>query len=141
MLPLQINLLGTYHTCRFADFREGGSIINIAGGGGLLDAMPKMGAYGCSKAAVVSFTNTLAEESKSVRVNCIFPGMQDSKIHDDIMNMGPAANPQFDKVVAMKRDGGVPIGNTLQIVNYLTRDGAKETGVTYYARRWTGMTA
>jgi len=55
---------------------HGGSIINIASIGGL-KSEPLLGAYGSSKAAVVSLTRTMAREmgGQGVRVNAIAPGL------------------------------------------------------------------
>jgi NAD(P)-dependent dehydrogenase (short-subunit alcohol dehydrogenase family) len=55
---------------------HGGSIINIASIGGL-KSEPFLGAYGATKAAVVSLTRTMAREMgpAGVRVNAIAPGL------------------------------------------------------------------
>jgi len=55
---------------------NGGTILNIASIGGL-KSEPFLGAYGATKAAVVSLTKTLAREmgGQGVRVNAIAPGL------------------------------------------------------------------
>ena len=59
---------------------HGGSILNIASIGGL-KSEPFLGAYGATKAAVVSLTKTMAREmgGQGIRVNAIAPGL----IHTD----------------------------------------------------------
>lgn len=67
----------------------GGCIINIAGGG---SAYPRRNftAYACSKAAVVRFSDSLAEELKGyhIRVNAVAPGLQESAIWRHALNAG-----------------------------------------------------
>jgi NAD(P)-dependent dehydrogenase (short-subunit alcohol dehydrogenase family) len=55
---------------------NGGTIINIASIGGL-KSEPFLGAYGATKAAVVSLTKTMAREmgGQGIRVNAIAPGL------------------------------------------------------------------
>lgn len=120
---LEVNLLGTYNICRFAIPRmvRGGLIINIAGGGGMLDAVPFISSYGCSKAGIVSLTKTLAAEHPELRINCIFPGMQDSEIHDRLLAAGPEGNPNYYAIKRMRETGAgaVPIDKTLKALDYL----------------------
>jgi len=72
-----LNLRSVYLACRAALVRlgPGGSIVNVASIAGF-QAAPGLAAYGAAKAALVSFTRTLAVEtvSQGVRVNCVAPG-------------------------------------------------------------------
>ena len=77
---IQINLLGTVICCRvfgtiFLENRAG-KIINFAGGGANAPR-PHFSAYGTAKAAVVRFTETLAEELRpfNIQVNAVSPGV------------------------------------------------------------------
>ena len=78
---LQINLFGTVLMCRaiLPHLREQGygKIINLSGGGATAP-LPRISAYAASKAAVVRFTETLAEEVRDdhIDVNAIAPGAQ-----------------------------------------------------------------
>lgn len=57
-----------------------GSIVSVASVAGL-EAAPMMGAYGMTKAAVLSMTKTLAVElgAQGIRVNAIAPGFVDTR--------------------------------------------------------------
>jgi 3-oxoacyl-[acyl-carrier protein] reductase len=85
---LDINLKGTFKTCRAAarlmSQQKSGSIINIASG---LAAHPGAlyGAYGASKAGVIALSKALALELApfNVTVNCVAPGMVDTRFIDE----------------------------------------------------------
>lgn len=133
---LEVNLLGTYNVCRFAipKMAPGGLIINIAGGGGMLDPVPFISSYGCSKAGIVSLTKTLAAEHPELRVNCIFPGMQDGEIHDRLLAAGPDGNPAYASIKRMRDtgEGAVPVEKTLACIDHLI--GSTDTGKVHFAR-------
>jgi NAD(P)-dependent dehydrogenase (short-subunit alcohol dehydrogenase family) len=84
---LTINLLGTVAFCRAvvpAIRRRGyGKIVNLSGGGATAP-LPRFSAYAASKAAVVRFTETLAEElaDAHVDVNAIAPGALNTRLLD-----------------------------------------------------------
>ncbi len=79
-----VNLKGTFAMTHWVakhliDRGAPGSIINISSVLGLM-AAPLQGAYGMTKAAVLSMTKTLsAELGPSIRVNAIAPGLIDTK--------------------------------------------------------------
>jgi NAD(P)-dependent dehydrogenase (short-subunit alcohol dehydrogenase family) len=62
--------------------RGGGSILNVASTLGLKPS-PSVSAYSASKAAMISWTQTLALEAGAfkIRVNCVCPGIVDTPIH------------------------------------------------------------
>ncbi|MDP2269761.1 MAG: glucose 1-dehydrogenase [Archangium sp.] len=63
-----------------------GSLINVASIAGLRSA-PFQGVYGMTKAAVISMTQTLAQElgGSNIRVNAIAPGLVDTKFASAIV--------------------------------------------------------
>ena len=71
---IETNLFGTYLMCKyFLKFMEKSKvkkIINFAGGGAF-NPFPNYSSYATSKAAVVRFTETIAEELKSKNVFCV----------------------------------------------------------------------
>jgi NAD(P)-dependent dehydrogenase (short-subunit alcohol dehydrogenase family) len=64
-----------------------GTVINIASSAGLR-AAPFQGAYGMTKAAVISMTQTLAAEvgGQGIRVNAIAPGLVETRFAAAIVN-------------------------------------------------------
>jgi len=75
---LELNLIAAAACSREAALRmgDGGSIINVSSGAGMR-AAPNTAAYGASKAALLSLTQTMAAElaPRGIRVNAISPGM------------------------------------------------------------------
>lgn len=72
--------------------RGTGKIINISGGGATAPRS-NFTAYSCSKAAIVRFSETLAEELKGtgVTVNCIAPGALNTGMTQSVVNIGSEA--------------------------------------------------
>ncbi len=93
-----VNLHGVFYCCkefvRLAKER-GGKIINIASTSGMLTPRPGRSAYAASKAAVISFSLSLAEEVRpyGIKVYCIAPGACNTDLRrqiypdDDFENM------------------------------------------------------
>ena len=134
---LEVNLLGTYNVCRFALPRmaANGLIVTIAGGGGMLDPLPFISSYGCSKSGIVSLTKTLAAEHPELRINAIFPGMQDGEIHDRLLAAGEEGNPAYASIKRMREtgEGAVPVEKTLACIDRLRA--SQETGQILFARQ------
>lgn len=91
---IQINLIGTVYCCRaFLPLLRQSSRgkILILSGGGATKPMPFISAYAASKAAVVRFAETIAEELKpsGIDVNAIAPGAMNTRLLDDILHAGP----------------------------------------------------
>ncbi len=91
---IDINLKGTVLQCAAVlpqmRKQQYGKII-ILSGGGATKPLPNLSAYAASKAAVVRFAETLAEEVKSshIDVNTIAPGALNTRLLDEILESGP----------------------------------------------------
>lgn len=125
---VRINLLGTFLMCRHAmpvlARGGGGSIVNMAGGGAL-SPFPRYTAYGISKAGVVRFTETLAEEAKElgIRVNAIAPGFVVTRLHQETVRAGERAGKAFlEKTREVLREGGVPAETPAALAVFLASD-------------------
>jgi NAD(P)-dependent dehydrogenase (short-subunit alcohol dehydrogenase family) len=85
--------------------RGKGAIVNIASTGGL-EPSPMLGAYCVSKAAVIMLTKTLAAElgPRGIRVNCIAPGLVETKFADVLVNT-PSIHEAIIERAALRRHG------------------------------------
>jgi NAD(P)-dependent dehydrogenase (short-subunit alcohol dehydrogenase family) len=92
---MAVNLTGTMVASRlvmryFVE-RGGGVLINVSGRGGRGDAASFTAAYAATKAGVMVFTRSLAEEHKSdpVSVLVFMPGMVETDFYGETMEVGP----------------------------------------------------
>jgi NAD(P)-dependent dehydrogenase (short-subunit alcohol dehydrogenase family) len=128
---LEVNLRGTVELCAAVVpgmvERGRGIIINFSGGGAT-SPRPRFSAYAASKAALVRFTETLAEEVRGsgVRVNAIAPGAVDTRIQDAVLAAGAAAGPEYEQTLELRRagTGGVPAELAASLVVHLAVGGA-----------------
>lgn len=74
---IEINLLGLLYACNCAKIKEGGHIINLASSS-FFKGRKDYGVYSGAKAAIVNFTQALAEERKDLRVNVLVPQRTDT---------------------------------------------------------------
>ena len=110
---IEINLMGTVLPCRevLPLFRSRGSgkIVNLSGGGATAP-LPRISAYAASKAAVVRFTETLAEELRgtSIDANAVAPGALNTRLLDEVLAAGPdkVGKNFHDRALKQKADGG-----------------------------------
>ena len=113
---IEINLLGTVLPCRavLPGFRSRGrgKIVNLSGGGATAP-LPRLSAYAASKAAVVRFTETLAEELRgtAIDVNAIAPGALNTRLLDEVIAAGPdkVGKAFYERSLKQKSDGGAPL--------------------------------
>ena len=113
---IDINLKGTVLTCKevvsVMKKQKFGKII-ILSGGGATKAMPYLSAYAVSKAAIVRFSDTLAEEVKSfnIDVNSIAPGALNTRLLDEILESGPekVGKSFYEQSLKQKETGGAPV--------------------------------
>jgi NAD(P)-dependent dehydrogenase (short-subunit alcohol dehydrogenase family) len=110
---IQINLFGSILMCRalVPHFRSRGygKIIQLSGGGAT-NPLPRISAYAASKAAIVRFAETLAEEVRDDRidVNAIAPGALNTRLVDEVLDAGPGrvGKDFYEKAMKQKENGG-----------------------------------
>jgi NAD(P)-dependent dehydrogenase (short-subunit alcohol dehydrogenase family) len=82
-----------------------------------------LSAYAASKAAVVRFVETLAEETRGDRidVNALAPGSLDTRMLDEFIAAGPdrIGREFHERSVKLKRDGGVPLAKGAELAVFL----------------------
>lgn len=83
-----------------------GSIIAFSGGGATAP-LARFSAYGSSKAALVRFVETIAEELRTsgVRVNAIVPGLVDTSLQDGVLAAGESAGELYPQIRDLREWG------------------------------------
>lgn len=123
---IETNLLAPVNLCRvFVPWiieAGAGKIVNVSGGGATAPR-PKFTAYGASKAGLVRFSETLAEELRphNVSVNCIAPGTMTTDMHQEIVAAGrdAAGETEHGQSEALLRDGETVPVQALDLVAFL----------------------
>ncbi len=113
---IAINLLGTVLLCRAAIphlKKQGYGKVIILSGGGATKPMPNLSAYAASKAGVVRFGETLADEVRAfnIDVNMIAPGALNTRLLDEIIQAGPeqVGRAFYEQSLKQKKEGGTPL--------------------------------
>jgi NAD(P)-dependent dehydrogenase (short-subunit alcohol dehydrogenase family) len=137
------NLLGPVLMCRSVlphlKAAGGGKIIQISGGGATSPA-PNMSAYAASKAAVVRFAETLAEENRDSRidVNALAPGMLDTRLLDQLIAAGAGriGEALHESARRYKSAGTAPLARAAELAVFLAS--AASDGITgkLISARW-----
>jgi NAD(P)-dependent dehydrogenase (short-subunit alcohol dehydrogenase family) len=132
---IRTNLMGVVLPCRtvLPDFkRQRRGRIIIVSGGGATKPLPFLSAYAASKAAVVRFSETLAEEAREyeVAVNAVAPGALNTRLLDEILDAGPdkVGRSFYENAVKQKAQGGTPLDVGASLCVYLASD--KSAGIT-----------
>jgi len=126
---LQINLLGAVLLSRIVvpHFRRAGrgKIVQLSGGGAT-QPLPMQSAYAASKAAVVRFIETLAEETRACRidVNAIAPGALNTRMLDQFLAADPerVGHDRYERWLRQKQDGGAPLSKAAELAVFLGSD-------------------
>ena len=128
---LQVDLLAPVALCRglinLMKSNGGGSIINLSGGGAT-GPRANFSAYATAKAALVRFSETIAEELKTsgIRVNCIAPGAMKTEMLAEVLRTG---NISGDREQALARkvfeDGGASMDRVADLALFLASDASK----------------
>lgn len=135
LLALNINLCGAILCCRAVvpHFRaqRRGKII-LMSGGGATKPMPFMSAYAASKAALVRFGETLAEEVKNsgVDVNIVAPGALNTRMLEEVLDAGPerVGRTFYEQSVKQKQSGGTSLEKGASLCAWLASE--ESDGVT-----------
>lgn len=123
---IEINLFGSILMCRavIPHFkRQGhGKILQLSGGGAT-NPLPNISAYAVSKAAVIRFIETLAEEVREdlIDVNAIAPGALNTRMLDEVLDAGPEkVGPAFyARSVKQKENGGASLDRGAELAVFL----------------------
>jgi 3-oxoacyl-[acyl-carrier protein] reductase len=108
-------------------FRAAGSgkIVNLSGGGATAP-LPRLSAYAASKAAVVRFTETLAEELRGTRidVNAVAPGALNTRLLDEVLAAGAdkVGKSFYERALKQKAEGGAPLDKGAALCAFLLSD-------------------
>jgi 3-oxoacyl-[acyl-carrier protein] reductase len=126
MKAIEINVYGSVLMSRAAlpHFKAQGygKVIQLSGGGAT-NPLPRISAYAVSKAAVVRFAETLAEEVRGtgIDVNSIAPGALNTRMLDEILEAGPERVGQafYDRSLKQKESGGAPLDKGADLALFL----------------------
>ena len=132
---INVNLCGAVLCCRAVlphfRSRRSGKIILLSGGGAT-KPLPFLSAYAASKAALVRFGETLAEEVRSagIDVNAVAPGALNTRLLEEVLEAGPERVGQafYEQSVAQKRKGGTPLETGAALCAFLAS--SKSNGIT-----------
>jgi 3-oxoacyl-[acyl-carrier protein] reductase len=129
---IQLNLLTPVALCRsFVPWMKdagGGAIINLSGGGAT-GPRANFSAYATAKAGLVRFSETLAEETKSIgiRVNCIAPGAMKTAMLGEVLEQGAkiAGDREFAIATKVFSEGGASMDKVADLALFLASDAGK----------------
>lgn len=123
---IEINLFGSILMCRAVlphfKIAERGKIVQLSGGGAT-NPLPMLSAYAVSKAAVIRFIETLAEEVREyhIDVNAIAPGALNTRMLEEIIEVGPekVGCTFYERSLKQKDSGGVPLCKGAELAVFL----------------------
>ena len=132
---IEVNVFGSILMCRaiLPHFKAQGygKIIQLSGGGAT-NPLPRISAYAVSKAAIVRFAETLAEEVRGtgIDVNAIAPGALNTHMLDEILEAGPekVGKAFYERSLKQKESGGTPLGRGAELALFLAS--AASDGIT-----------
>ena len=113
---IEINLFGSILMSRavlpYLKGQRSGKIIQLSGGGAT-NPMPRLSAYAVSKAGIVRFVETLAEEVREfgIDVNAIAPGALNTRLLEEVLQAGPekVGEGSYQKYLQQKESGGASL--------------------------------
>jgi 3-oxoacyl-[acyl-carrier protein] reductase len=132
---VRVNLFGSVLCCRavLPHFRANGygKIVQLSGGGAT-SPLPRLSAYAASKAAIVRFAETLAEELEGtgVDVNAIAPGALNTRLLEQVLEAGPerVGGAFYERALEQRASGGTPLALAASLAVFLAS--AASDGIT-----------
>jgi 3-oxoacyl-[acyl-carrier protein] reductase len=132
---ISINLYGTVLCCReflpLLRRAKRGSVILLSGGGAT-KPLPFLSAYAASKAAVVRFGETFAEEVRDLHidVNLVAPGALNTRLLNEVLEAGPevVGDAFYRASLKQKSEGGTPLERGARLCVYLASE--QSAGIT-----------
>ena len=132
---IEINLFGSVLMAQavvpFMKKRSYGKIIQLSGGGAT-QPMARFTAYAASKAAVVRFADSLAEELREnhIDVNSIAAGALNTRFLDEVLAAGPdkVGEAFYTRSLQQKEKGGAPFERPVALALFLAS--AASDGIT-----------
>ena len=123
---IEINVFGSVLMCRalIPHFKRQnyGKIIQLSGGGAT-KPLPNLSVYATSKAAIVRFSDTLAEEVRSfgIDVNAIAPGALNTNMLQEILDSEPGKVGEdfYKNALKQKNNGGIPLTKGAELALFL----------------------
>ena len=123
---IEINLFGSVLACRalLPHFKQNryGKIIQLSGGGAT-NPLPRITSYAASKAAIVRFAESLAEEVRElgIDVNSIAPGALNTRLLDEVLAAGPDAvgDSFYQRSLTQKEKGGAGLQRGADLAVFL----------------------
>jgi len=123
---IEINVYGSVLMCRelIPHFKKQryGKVIQLSGGGAT-NPLPKISAYAVSKAAIVRFAETLAEEVRGfgIDVNALAPGALNTRMLEEVLMAGPevVGKDFYERSLKQKESGGASIDRAADLALFL----------------------
>jgi len=123
---IEINVYGSVLMCRelIPHFKKQryGKVIQLSGGGAT-NPLPKISAYAVSKAAIVRFAETLAEEVRGlgIDVNALAPGALNTRMLEEVLIAGPKVIGKdfYERSLKQKESGGASMYRAAELALFL----------------------
>ena len=123
---IEINVYGSVLMCRqlmpYFKKQRYGKVIQLSGGGAT-NPLPKISAYAVSKAAIVRFAETLAEEVRGfgIDVNSLAPGALNTRMLEEVLTAGPevVGKDFYERSLKQKESGGASIDRAADLALFL----------------------
>jgi NAD(P)-dependent dehydrogenase (short-subunit alcohol dehydrogenase family) len=123
---IEINIFGSILMSRavlpYFKAQRYGKIIQLSGGGAT-SPMPRLSAYAVSKAAIVRYAETLAEEVRGfgIDVNAIAPGALNTRMLDEVLAAGPdkVGRDFYERSLQQKKTGGTGLSKGADLALFL----------------------